>query len=201
MLINEDLIEEFNKEYSRVNPQDYYILYFDSMWKVYEIRHSDLRRDSRYEYVIKPLENLMGCEIDYQLWESTHTRLRPDRFFEDNLKKAIKKLKRKSPAKMQVQKGKQYECLKDFYMGRMQFKKGLIFEVIYNGTGWDNHTLVKVKSGLLRPTKYSSKSGTSPVGNFISLEEMSAKYEINMCDIELGFDPYNGGYLSVKEVV
>ena len=128
---NEELKENLNKFiellYEKENVD--YRFYYQSMFRVWELRHSDTRRADRpriYNY----LDKYFKGTAKFSMWESTHSKVEFKDCFEEQLLKAIKQLEKTKDPYVTLTVGKTYKLNQDLHLStRVKAKSGSIIKM------------------------------------------------------------------------
>lgn len=127
------------------------------------------------------------------------------------IENAIKKIKKLIPTKISPQLGKIYVMTEDCNIGtRFKIKEGTRFKIIWEGSSWNNHSILKILEGQIAITVHSSFFNTNNIklndinGNankFYSLAEFKDVFGVELDNLTVSYDPYGSArYLPCSEL-
>jgi hypothetical protein len=200
------LIDEAVKLYNIIYPSDGVSCTYDSTFNYIYCTHS-------YYHGGYHIPEAFKRYFDERLYTKNASKYFSVFIKEENIayiKKAIKQLKKESPTEVYPEIGKNYILLKNTYIGtRFRLEKGTIFRITKHGSGWNNHTILKIINGRVATTTHSSFHNTEKIilnnvnGNedkFYSLVEFKDIFGVELSDLLVSYDPYNCQYLPCKEI-
>lgn len=201
-----NLMQEFTNEFNKVYPDIACYIYYDSMFDY-------IKEASNYYHggYHTPDEFKKYFKGYYKQFGSYRFAMKIENKNIDIIKKAIKMIKKLNPTKISPEIGKTYITTEDCDIGtRFRLREDTKFELIKEGSSWNNHKVIKILDGKVATTVHSSFFNTDEIklnsvnGNkdkFYSLDEFKTTFGIELDKLTISYDPFGSAeYLPCTEL-